>query len=140
MVHADYAPHLTREHSLRPQRDRPCPRDLEQHGVAGGQEHRYEEGVARGRHGERKTWREGDVARGTAFVNIVDYSAGGVAGASSGRVGRRKSKSDAGLVGLSNNRGRSQPFSKQYPNLPIVPSTQHLHPSGMFYAAQKFGH
>lgn len=54
-----------------------------------------------------------------------------VAGASSGRVGRRKSKSDAGLVGLSNNRGRSQPFSKQYPNLPIVPSTQHLHPSGM---------
>ena len=46
---------------------------------------------------------------------------------SSGRVGKRKTK-EATTLPTDN---RNQPFSKQYPNLPRVDSTQHLHQSGI---------
>ncbi|KAF2397767.1 hypothetical protein EJ06DRAFT_532763 [Trichodelitschia bisporula] len=42
----------------------------------------------------------------------------------SGRLGRRKTKE--AVVPLDS---MNLPFSKQYPNLPSVPSTQHVHPS-----------
>lgn len=45
---------------------------------------------------------------------------------STGRTTRKKSKDATAPADIKN-----QPFSKQYPHLPSVPSTQHLHPQGM---------
>jgi hypothetical protein len=47
---------------------------------------------------------------------------------SSGRVGRRKSKDAPSTAAPTDTTNQS--FAKQYPNLPRVESTQHLHPKG----------
>ena len=47
---------------------------------------------------------------------------------STSRVGRRKAKDTTSASPVTES--RNQPFAKQYPNLPRVDSTQHLHPSG----------
>jgi hypothetical protein len=51
------------------------------------------------------------------------------ASGTSGRISRRKSKEPALPADID---ARNLPFSKQYPNLPSVPSTQHLRLEGMF--------
>lgn len=48
---------------------------------------------------------------------------------STGRATRKKNKDATAPTDTQN-----QPFSKQYPHLPSVPSTQHLHPKGMMVA------